>query len=95
MPNQNDYVKQDPRFDTRCVAESHQTWCRELEEPFTQQQRETLQWIYDNSPAKQRQYVIINDKPVLCYTNRVNYRKDHIEGWIVVNNLGGKITPKA
>ncbi len=95
MPNQNDYVNQDPRLDLRCIAEAHHVWCRELTEPYTPDQQATLQWIFDNAPMKQRKYVIINDKPVLCGTNKVNYRKDHIEGWIQVNNLGGKITPKA
>lgn len=85
------YILNDPRYDTRGIADTHQGWCRDLPEQLTEQQQITLQWLYDTSPPKQRKYVIIEDKRVECCVNRVLYRKHHEFGWCKVTSNGGYI----
>ena len=76
------YIKTDPRFDTKGIAEVHQHWARSLTHPFTDQQVRTLTWLYDTTPPEQRNYVIIADKQVLCGTNRKSYQLKAQAGWI-------------
>ena len=82
------YVKISPRHSTKNITSHHQHWCRQLEEPFTEQQEKTLQWVLDASPTEQRKYVIIDDKIVECCVNRQLYRKHHEHGWCKVTAKG-------
>ena len=76
------YTKREPRFDIKGIAYQHQHWARSLTEPFTEQQTQTLEWLYQSTPPEQRKYVIISDKPVKCGTNRISYQLKANAGWI-------------
>ncbi len=77
------YIKTIPYFDRKQVYGAHMTWARSCYIKPTATQQRTLTWLLDTKVAEQKQYVIVNDKPVKSPTKRVLWRRTDTK-WVKI-----------